>query len=71
MCEPSRLQPQRIVLPEATDARVLKAAEELTARGLANITLLGDPEPVQAEARRLGIDISQVQSDRCSEACLR
>ena len=41
------------------DARVLAAAEELTARGLAKIILLGEAEPVQAEARRLGLDISQ------------
>ena len=64
------LQPQRIVLPEAMDARVLKAAEEVTARGLAKIILLGDPKPVRAEAHRLGIDISQVctcapKSSRC------
>ena len=48
------------MLPEAADARVLAAAEELTERGLARIILLGDPEPVKAEARRLGIDISKV-----------
>lgn len=60
MCRPACLQPQRVVLPEAMDPRVLAAAEELTARGLAKITLLGDPEPVQAEASRLGIDISKV-----------
>ena len=38
---------------------MLAAAEELTARGLAKIILLGEAEPVQAEARRLGLDISQ------------
>ncbi|CAK0787083.1 hypothetical protein CVIRNUC_010299 [Coccomyxa viridis] len=54
-------QPQRIVLPEAMDPRVLAAAEELTARGLAKIILLGEAEPVQAEARRLGLDISQCE----------
>ena len=63
MGEPACPQPQRVVLPEAMDARVLAAAEELTARGLAKIILLGDPEPVQAEASRLGIDISKVQTN--------
>ena len=62
MCVSACMQPQRIVLPEAMDPRVLAAAEELTARGLAKIILLGDPEPVQAEASRLGIDISKVHS---------
>ena len=41
---------------------MLAAAEELTARGLAKIILLGEAEPVQAEARRLGLDISQACS---------
>ena len=57
----SVLQPQRIVLPEVMDPRVLAAAEELTARGLAKIILLGETEPIQAEARRLGLDISQAR----------
>lgn len=50
--------PQRIVLPESEDKRVLQAAAEVTQRGLAHITLLGDPETVQDEATKLGIDIS-------------
>lgn len=53
--------PQHIVLPEGTDARVLAAAAEATARGLARITLLGDPAAVHAEASKLGVDVS-----RCS-----
>ncbi|KAF8061400.1 pta [Scenedesmus sp. PABB004] len=50
--------PQHIVLPEALDPRVLKAASEVTTRGLARITLLGDPAAVAAEAKKLGADIS-------------
>jgi phosphotransacetylase len=37
---------------------VLKAASEVTLRGLAKITLLGDPANVAAEAKKLGADIS-------------
>lgn len=54
------LQRQRVVLPESEDPRVLAAALELTQRGLADIILLGEPEKVTAQARRLNIDISQV-----------
>lgn len=36
--------PQRIVLPESDDHRVLQAAAEVTQRGLAKIILLGKPE---------------------------
>ena len=41
------LQPQRIVLPEALDPRILKAAAELLRRGQAHIILLGQQEAVQ------------------------
>ena len=40
-------QPQRIVLPEALDPRILKAAAELLRRGQAHIILLGQPDAVQ------------------------
>ncbi len=55
-------QRQRVVLPESDDSRVLAAAEELTHRGLADIILLGEPDKVTAQARRLDIDISQVRA---------
>ena len=38
---------------------MLTAASEVTHRGLAKITLLGDPDVVQAEAKKLGLDISK------------
>ena len=39
---------------------MLQAAAEVTQRGLAHITLLGDPETVRAEAEKMGIDLSLV-----------
>lgn len=39
---------------------MLAAAEELTRRGLAHVTLLGEPDKVNAQARRLNFDISKV-----------
>ncbi|KIY92129.1 phosphate acetyltransferase, partial [Monoraphidium neglectum] len=50
--------PQTIVLPEATDSRVLLAADAVTSRGLAKVVLLGDPATVENEARKAGADIS-------------
>lgn len=44
------VQPQRIVLPEALDPRILKAASELMRRKLAHVILLGQPEAVQVRA---------------------
>ena len=40
-------QPQRIVLPEALDPRILKAASELMRRRLAHVTLLGQPDAIK------------------------
>eukprot|EP00775_Hariotina_reticulata_P002839 gene2839-3132_t len=53
--------PQHIVLPEGAEPRVIKAANDVVSRGLAKITLLGNPVSVAAEAKRLGTDISQCQ----------
>ena len=39
--------PQRIVLPEGAEPRVLRAAEEIARRRLAHVILLGSPEAIQ------------------------
>ncbi|MEM1036791.1 MAG: phosphate acetyltransferase [Pseudomonadota bacterium] len=49
---------QHIVLPEGIEPRILKATERILSRGLASITLLGDPEKVTQIARSCGADIS-------------
>ncbi|EFJ50359.1 phosphate acetyltransferase [Volvox carteri f. nagariensis] len=54
-----RENPQHIILPESDDKRVLAAAADVTTRGLAKITLLGDPTTITAEAAKLGLDLSQ------------
>ncbi|NUN95955.1 MAG: phosphate acetyltransferase [Candidatus Omnitrophica bacterium] len=46
---------QRIVLPEATDERILIAADQLLAREVVDIIFLGDPKQVQDTIRRLGL----------------
>lgn len=43
---------------QGMEPRVIKAASEVTAKGYAKITLLGDPQQVTAEAKKLGADIS-------------
>ncbi|GLC50353.1 hypothetical protein PLESTB_000369800 [Pleodorina starrii] len=53
-----RSDPQRIVLPESVDKRVLSAAAEATARGLARVVLLGEPATVGSEAKKLGLDLT-------------
>lgn len=47
-----------IVLPEGDDDRVLTAADLLLRRGVADITLLGDPIRINAQAASIGADVS-------------
>ncbi|PYQ08427.1 MAG: phosphate acetyltransferase [Acidobacteria bacterium] len=47
---------RHVVLPEGTDARTVQAAAVAARKGLARITLLGDPEKVHGRARELGVE---------------
>jgi phosphate acetyltransferase len=51
---------KRIVLPEGTEERILRAAEILRMRGVVDITLLGNEEEIRQEAATLGISISDM-----------
>jgi phosphate acetyltransferase len=52
---------QRIVLPEGKDERILRAAEILLRRGVADITLLGDPAELRELEGSLGLDLDGVE----------
>lgn len=52
---------QRIVLPEGGDERILRAAEILSLRKVADLTLLGNPERIQRRAAELGLNISDIR----------
>lgn len=56
--ERAKAADQHIVLPEGVEPRILKAAERILNRGLAKITLLGDPEKIASKAQQCGADIS-------------
>lgn len=55
-----KADPQRIVLPESSDHRILVAAATAASKGLARVTLLGDEATVLQEASKLGLDMSGV-----------
>lgn len=57
----ARRQRQHIVLPEGEEERVLRAAEILLLREVADITLLGEPGAIQAKASRLGLRLDRAQ----------
>jgi phosphate acetyltransferase len=48
---------RRLVLPEGGEERILRAAEVVLRRGVADLTLLGDPDQISRKARELGIDV--------------
>ncbi|WP_298944100.1 phosphate acetyltransferase [uncultured Microbacterium sp.] len=58
LLERARTGRKRIVLPEGSDDRVLRAAATVLARGIADLTILGDEAEVRGRAVELGLDIS-------------
>jgi len=52
---------KHIVLAEGEDERVLRAADVLVRRGIARLTLLGDPRQVRAKAASLGVDLGDIE----------
>jgi phosphate acetyltransferase len=58
LIERARADRRRIVLPEGTDERILRAAEILLRRRVADLTLLGDELAVRNAAAQIGVDIS-------------
>lgn len=57
----ARSERQLIVLPEADDERVLRAASTVLARQAADLVLLGSPTQVQARAAELGLDLTHAR----------
>ncbi|HRN16060.1 MAG TPA: phosphate acyltransferase, partial [Xylanibacter oryzae] len=53
--ERAKSDKQRIVLPEATEERTLKAADKVLADGVADLILIGNPGEVHAEAEKFGL----------------
>ena len=53
----ARAERRHLVLPEGTDERILRATETLLRRGVADLTLLGDPAEITRRAREIGVAI--------------
>lgn len=54
----ARADRQRIVLPEGSDDRILRAASTLLARDVAELIILGDEGAIRSRAAELGVDIA-------------
>ncbi|WP_091197695.1 phosphate acetyltransferase [Micromonospora narathiwatensis] len=57
----ARTRRRRLVLPEGAEERILRAAEILLRRGVADLTLLGRPDDIARRTRELGVDIGGAQ----------
>ncbi|MFC5922232.1 phosphate acetyltransferase [Micromonospora vulcania] len=53
----ARSQRRHLVLPEGAEDRILRAAEILLRRGVADLTLLGRPDDIARRNRELGVDL--------------
>ncbi len=53
--ERAKSDKQRIVLPEATEERTLRAADRVLADGIADIILIGNPDEIKSLAEKWGL----------------
>ncbi|GGT33743.1 phosphate acetyltransferase [Streptomyces purpureus] len=69
LLEQARANRRRVVLPEGSEERVLRAADVLVRRGVCDLTLLGDVEVIRKKAADLGVDLgdSQIVDPQTSE----
>ncbi|HEY0871461.1 MAG TPA: phosphate acetyltransferase, partial [Acidothermaceae bacterium] len=61
LLERARSNRRSIVLPEADDDRVLRAAEELVHQNVVSVVLLGDPTAVAARVEQLGLNLADTE----------
>ncbi|MFC9896915.1 phosphate acetyltransferase [Nocardia sp. NPDC127579] len=61
LIERARADRKRIVLPEGTDDRILRAAGRVLQRKIADLVILGDEAAIRARAAELGVDIGDAQ----------
>jgi phosphate acetyltransferase len=59
--ERAAMQPKRIVYPEATDPRVLRAVARIVELRMAKPVLTGSPALVEKKAKELGVNLSHVE----------
>jgi phosphate acetyltransferase len=64
-------QQQHIVLPEGGEHRILRAAEVLTLRGVARLTLLGNTDEIQKKMHALGLRLDEVEVIDPQQSALR
>ncbi|MGW4161190.1 phosphate acetyltransferase [Streptomyces sp. NPDC004788] len=61
LLEQARADRRRVVLPEGSEERVLRAADVLLRRDVCDLTLLGDVEVIRKKAADLGVSLGDTQ----------
>jgi phosphate acetyltransferase len=61
LVERAKADRRHIVLPEGGDDRILQAAEQVLLRGIADLTVLGDPDAVKHRGASLGLELEGLQ----------
>ena len=55
LVEQARARKRRIVLPEGNDERILRAADIIMEKGIADLTIFGDPDDLRQRCETLGL----------------
>ena len=55
LAERARSNKRRIVLPEGSDRRILQAADIVLQKGIADLTILGNPDEIVRQCKSLGL----------------
>ncbi|MEU6734269.1 phosphate acetyltransferase [Streptomyces physcomitrii] len=71
LLEQARADKRRVVLPEGTEERVLRAADVLLRRGVCELTLLGPVEQIRKKAADLGVDLTGAELTDPADSPLR
>ena len=61
LLELARKKIKKIVLPESSDERILRAAEIILRRGIARVVLLGEKKEIEQKSQRLGVDLAEAE----------
>ena len=71
--ERAKSKRRRVVLPEGTEPRVIKAATQIVSEGIAEVILVGNPDEVAQLADENGLDLSkiEIQNPRTSDHFMR
>ncbi len=59
LIEKAKAERRHIVLPEGASTRILQAADILLRRGIADLTILGQPDTIRAKASQMGLALDK------------